>query len=112
MPISSPTTFSAVQWAGERKADGEQGIGKENLFMDEGRGDEGRAKDQTKRKNKFIIIIIIIIIYYLFLSIKWETLFDLGDYEIMFTCVFQAGRILLNENDFSALQNIFLPYKT
>ena len=30
----------------------------------------------------------------------------------MFTCVFQAGRLLLNESDFSALQNNFLPYKT
>ena len=30
----------------------------------------------------------------------------------MFTCVFQAGRLLLNESYFSALQNNFLPYKT
>ena len=28
------------------------------------------------------------------------------------TCVSQAGRLLLNESDFSALQNNFLPYKT
>ena len=38
--------------------------------------------------------------------------FDLGGYTIIFTCVFQAGRLLLNEGDFSAVQNTFLPYKT
>ena len=36
---------------------------------------------------------------------------DLGGYNY-FTCVFQAGRLLLNESNFSALQNYFLPYKT
>ena len=44
--------------------------------------------------------------------IQWETLFDLGGHRISLTCVFQAGRLLLNESDFSTLQNNFLPYKT
>ena len=35
-------------------------------------------------------------------QVKCETLFDLGGYTIIFTCVFQAGRLLLNESDFSA----------
>ena len=41
-----------------------------------------------------------------------KTLFDLGGYTIIFTCVFQAGRLLLLEIDFSAFQSNFLPYKT
>ena len=45
------------------------------------------------------------------MRVKWETLFDLGGYKIIFTYVFQAGRVLLNESDFSAFQNNFLPYK-
>ena len=43
--------------------------------------------------------------------LQWEILFDLGGYKIIFTCVFQAGRLLLNESDFSAFQNNFLPTK-
>ena len=37
------------------------------------------------------------------MQIKCETLFDLGGHKIIFTCVFQAGRLLLNESDFSAI---------
>ena len=33
-------------------------------------------------------------------------------HKIIFTCVFQAGRRLLNASDFSTFQNNFLPYKT
>ena len=33
---------------------------------------------------------------------------DLWGYKFIFTCVFQAGRLLLNGSDFSAVQNNFL----
>ena len=42
-----------------------------------------------------------------FLNIKCETLFDLGGYIIIFTCVFQAERLMLNESNFSTFQNNF-----
>ena len=41
-----------------------------------------------------------------------ETLFDLGGYKIIVICVFQAGRLLLNESDFSTFQKKILLYKS